>query len=769
MLWSQEEHDYLLYCFKGSSSVQQAVGLFRDRYPQKSYDGIKRFLDRHYQKPMSAFLGISYDKPVNLKNDNQNSTVNLKVDIKPEPPLSTEDKIQIHRLRKEIVSLKNDLNEALKSAATSDSLRHLIHEISSSELNTNPKWVIEKKIAHTKGIPSLFLSDLHYDETVIKEQVNGLNEYNHDIAAKRLEYTFKEAVRYWKTEFNNPVYDGFHLILNGDIFSGNIHEELRETNHQPILRSVVDLEELLIKGIDLLVAEFGKVFITCACGNHSRIDKKPRAKNRVFDNYEWLLYQHLAKAYRGIEQVNFLIPDSYEYTFEIYKKRFLQTHGDVFKGGGGIGGILVPILRGLSKRAQNYSSVGKPFDTMIIGHFHQEIFLEYLIINGCFPGNSKVLTPDMFKSIESFKKGDKVISRDGSIQEVKHVFKKRSEDGLVHLKVRGLCEPLSCTPNHLIWAMKDETVGCPTIGIKWHKLSGAGDKPQWIPADFLSPGDWVHIPIPKGSDKPITEEDAWFFGLFLAEGCSILNAGKSKLHHRISLTMHKREIGILEKWADIFYKKFGKRPKVFLRKNRNTSDLVVSPGYDVCKLFRDLFGHKASGKIVPPFIMTASPEIKKALVDGWVLGDGHTTKSGTKSATTISKTLAFQMFQLSLSAGMLPSMSMLSKCNSRKSDSYTIHFNNGQESKVVNGELFYRVHARYRDRQVIDVYDLEITGEHTYCVNNIGVHNSMKGFDEWTSGMGFQFEKPKQVMWLNNPEHGIAMNTRVVCDYYLSE
>lgn len=364
MTWSKDEHGYLLECFDKSTSVNDAVDLFRKKYPYRSYDAVKRLFRKEHHKSPSKFLGT-------------------KVEIKPEDHA---EKIQVQKLKNEISVLKKELDNAYDSAATSDSLIKLIHEISEANINTTPKWLIEKKIAHTNGIPSLFLSDIHYDETVTKSQVNNLNEYNHDIAKKRIEYTFKQAANYWKNQFKNPVYDGFHLILNGDIFSGNIHEELRETNHQPILRSIIDLEEILIKGIDLLISEFGKVFITCACGNHSRIDKKPRAKNRVFDNYEWILYQHLAKQYRSVKEVSFKIDDSYEFTFEIYKKRFLQTHGDVFKGGGGIGGILVPILRGLAKRAQNYSSVEKPFDTMIIGHFHQLIQMDYLIINGSIKG-----------------------------------------------------------------------------------------------------------------------------------------------------------------------------------------------------------------------------------------------------------------------------------------------------------------------------------------------------------------------------------------------
>jgi len=254
------------------------------------------------------------------------------------------------------------------------------------DFDKQPDWIHEPKHHETIGIPTLNISDLHYDETVDKNQVNGMNEFDHEIANKRLNFTFQECTDILMNRYTNPRYDGFHLILNGDLFSGNIHEELRETNHQPILKSLVDLRGVLYQNIKNLVDTFGKVFITCEPGNHGRLDKKPRAKNKVFDNYEWLLYQNLAHDFIDDDRVTFLIEDSWECTYEIYNTRYFQTHGDCFRGGSGIGGILVPILRGMAKKQQIYSAIKKTFDVMVIGHFHQLIMMDNLVVNGTVKG-----------------------------------------------------------------------------------------------------------------------------------------------------------------------------------------------------------------------------------------------------------------------------------------------------------------------------------------------------------------------------------------------
>ena len=68
------------------------------------------------------------------------------------------------------------------------------------------------------------------------------------------------------------------------------------------------------------------------------------------------------------------------------KKSYRKPHGDGFKGGSGIAGILMPIIRGQSKKQTTYASVHSPFDLMIIGHFHQLKMMPELVINGSVKG-----------------------------------------------------------------------------------------------------------------------------------------------------------------------------------------------------------------------------------------------------------------------------------------------------------------------------------------------------------------------------------------------
>lgn len=306
------------------------------------------------------------------------------------PPIQvvdTREALQIARLKAELQSAREQARAMEKLALTGESLREIIGTLHAPNIVANPEWMqgANKQRSNT-GTPVLQISDIHWDEVVRSEQVGGCNEYNREIATKRLRNTFRAAVRLLKGHMSRPNYDGIVCPLGGDIFSGNIHEELVETNEVPIQVSMLAIEPILIEGLGALADEFGKVHVPCVTGNHGRMHKKPRAKNRAFENFEWSVYQRLAAYFKTDARLTFDIPEGSDAHFQVYKKRFLLTHGDQFKGGGGIGGILVPILRGLSKKQVREQAIGGGFDTMLIGHFHQLTQLESLIINGSLKG-----------------------------------------------------------------------------------------------------------------------------------------------------------------------------------------------------------------------------------------------------------------------------------------------------------------------------------------------------------------------------------------------
>jgi len=297
------------------------------------------------------------------------------------------ERLQIVRLRNELEQTRKLLRDAEETALTSNKMIELIGSIDCSKIGESASWLTPPEpAADTIGIPVLFFSDWHFDEVVDPAQIGFVNAYNREIAEARARQTFLTTVRLTKRHMVNPKYEGIVLALGGDLLSGNIHEELRESNEASINMSLLRATDILIEGIELLLAEFGRVFVPCVVGNHGRIDKKPRAKNRVFDNYEWLIYQYLARHFKSRPEVSFYIPDGPDALFQIYGKRFMLTHGDQFKGGSGISGILTPLSLGFARKQKRQQAIGQPFDIMMFGHWHQYIHTQNLIGNGSLKG-----------------------------------------------------------------------------------------------------------------------------------------------------------------------------------------------------------------------------------------------------------------------------------------------------------------------------------------------------------------------------------------------
>lgn len=364
------------------------------KWAKKLRDEGYELIDRRQRNKTSTPDGKQVDKlhtkiqEIKLDHEKQlQEQRNEILSLKQAPPLTLEERIEVKKFKEELGRLQKDLREAERQALTSENLKRYIFGGGNHDFGKVPEWLETKKSTNiTHGIPTLFLSDIHFDEYVDPSQINFVNEYDREIATKRIQHTFNTSIDILFNRTKNPKYDGMVIALGGDLLSGNIHEELAETNEDSIMRSLLFLTDLLIDGIDLHLKHFDKIFVPCVVGNHGRLHKKPRAKNKIFDNFEWLVYQFLARHFKDDKRVTFLIPDGPDAIFKIYGKGFLLTHGDQFRGGNAIAGIFSPLMLGFHRKQKKQSSINRSFDVMMVAHFHQYIHTNQLVINGSIKG-----------------------------------------------------------------------------------------------------------------------------------------------------------------------------------------------------------------------------------------------------------------------------------------------------------------------------------------------------------------------------------------------
>lgn len=281
----------------------------------------------------------------------------------------------------------------------------------------------KKKAKEKEGTAILMASDWHVEEIVDPMTVNGINEYNPEIARRRADRFFRGG--HWWTEFfskgfavNNVV-----LWLGGDMISGYIHDELTESNELSPTEASLLAQEFVRHGINSMLAWMPHIEITVVCsyGNHGRTTAKRRHSTGAKNSYEWLMYHHLKQLFEGEERVQFQIANGSHSYMKIYDWTFRFHHGDDVRFQGGVGGLSVPLSKALSK----WNSV-RHADHTIIGHWHQLKDFDDGIVNGSLIGyNAFALS--IKAQYEPPRQGFLFIDRDRGKQGLMPIYVESSE------------------------------------------------------------------------------------------------------------------------------------------------------------------------------------------------------------------------------------------------------------------------------------------------------------------------------------------------------
>lgn len=262
----------------------------------------------------------------------------------------------------------------------------ILEEVESVE---RPEWMLPADDAedHHGTIVAPF-SDFHIGEVVEPEEMNGYNAYNPEIAAQRIQRWTEKVIMLTRAYLSGVEYDGIVVPNLGDTISGNIHEELCETNGLSNSEAVPFVVPLLEEAFGTLADEFGRVHVPCCPGNHPRDYKKPRYKGRSAHNADTMISKLVANAFRNDDRVTFDIPAAFSCDFKVYDTAIRIEHGDEARGGTGIQGALAPLALRAHRARKQAEAEGVPFDLLMVGHWHQLMSLpaKGLFVNGAGKG-----------------------------------------------------------------------------------------------------------------------------------------------------------------------------------------------------------------------------------------------------------------------------------------------------------------------------------------------------------------------------------------------
>lgn len=233
-------------------------------------------------------------------------------------------------------------------------------------------------------------SDAHIEETVNPSSVLGMNEYNINIAEKRIKSYFQNLCECLKAD----NVDDLIFASLGDTISGYIHDELAQCNGLSPLEATYKAQSLIYSGLKYICSETNlhSIKFIGIVGNHSRTTKKIQHANGFKMSYEWLMYQNIKKfcEMEGLP-IEFCIPEAEVAIVNSPDgQKFIFAHGFQIKSGGN--GTVCGIYPALNRLTLKW---GKVFgqDKIYIGHFHQCVSINNAVVNGSIIGfNTFALT-----------------------------------------------------------------------------------------------------------------------------------------------------------------------------------------------------------------------------------------------------------------------------------------------------------------------------------------------------------------------------------------
>jgi len=227
-----------------------------------------------------------------------------------------------------------------------------------------------KNLTRSAAMAVAMASDWHVDELVPKHKVNGLNEYNPEIAKRRAAKFFELVVRFIRVDRQESDVDNLLLWLGGDFFtSSTMHDA--NCAFPPVIATMY-AQDLLVSGITYLMEQEPKLKIheVGSVGNHSRLSGSSQPVNVSQEqelSLEWMMYHAIAQQFRNAKNITFQLDYSYHTYVEVMGRTIRFNHGHLgWRYNDGMGGVHGPLWKVLSQRWDKQIKA----DLTVAGHYH---------------------------------------------------------------------------------------------------------------------------------------------------------------------------------------------------------------------------------------------------------------------------------------------------------------------------------------------------------------------------------------------------------------
>lgn len=401
----------------------------------------------------------------------------------------------------------------------------------------------------------------------------------------------------------------------------------------------------------------------------------------------------------------------------------------------------------------------------------------------CFGPGTLVRTYDGYTPIEDVVVGQRVLSSDGTWQTVREVLSRKYGGTAYWLRTSTMTRPVLVTPEHPILSLKSDhnhrsrafsdehgpfcspglcrpkswAIGPQGAQVKIPntdgRMRGRSHTIGWTEAQDLRRNSWVVTVAPTANDevfeltipfKPgrmgatifeLTDDFLWMVGLYLAEG-SVGTGG-------INFSLHRDEVGYQQRLIRLFTT-LGFNP--FVQASQGMGVNVFVSSTNLAEWFPTLFGSGCHNKRIPEMLMRLPSKQARVIAQGVIDGDGRSSRG---TLTQTSEILALQIAEIFARDGDLGSVTSdptppPAPSGRPRKPTYTTRWQPITRQQSARWQLDGVALARVRTNEPVNytgpVYNLSVTGNNTYVVQNIAVHNCREEID-------YRLKEPHPYSW----------------------
>ena len=233
---------------------------------------------------------------------------------------------QAERLRQHWQRAERQLRNLSRQAGTID---YAIEELSEVIVPIKPSKVTNYKPKAKNSIEEsavLMLSDLHADEIVEPQEVDGLENFNFPVAVQRACHMVQEVSKWCNRSLSNFHFKKLYVFGLGDYTNGEIHRAENYFGDQ--MTADLGIGEFIGLIVADLASHFPEVEFCNVTGNHGRKSQKIEFDKKADnDNHDTLIARIAELHCKNLPNVKFRFPDALSQIVDVEGYNFHLSHG----------------------------------------------------------------------------------------------------------------------------------------------------------------------------------------------------------------------------------------------------------------------------------------------------------------------------------------------------------------------------------------------------------------------------------------------------------